>query len=110
MQSDNRIFDDFVKVINGAAGTFAGMAREGEAAARERFKSFVGGVDFVARDEFEAVKAMAAAARDENEALKARIEALEAKLGGAAPAATKTPKAAAPKKVRTKKGDADPAL
>ena len=109
MQSYNRIFDDFVKVINGAAGTFAGMAREGEAAARERFKSFVGGMDFVARDEFEAVKAMAAAARDENEALKARIEALEATLGGGAPAA-KTPKAAAPKKVRTKKGDADPAL
>ena len=109
MQSDNRIFDDFVKVINGAAGTFAGMAREGEAAARERFKSFVGGMDFVARDEFEAVKAMAAAARDENEALKTRIEALEAKLGGGAPAA-KAPKPAAPKKVRTKKGDADPAL
>jgi BMFP domain-containing protein YqiC len=58
------------------------MAREGEAAARERFKSFVGGVDFVDRDEFEAVKAMAAAARDENEALKLRIAALEAKLGG----------------------------
>ncbi|WP_423602216.1 accessory factor UbiK family protein [Sphingomonas sp. MS122] len=111
MQSDNRIFDDFVKVLNGAAGTFAGMAREGEAAARERFKGFVGGMDFVARDEFEAVKAMAAAARDENEALKARIEALEAKLDGAAAAsAAKAPKATTPKKVRTKKGDADPAL
>ena len=36
MQSDNRIFDDFVKFVNGAAGTMAGMAREGEAAARER--------------------------------------------------------------------------
>lgn len=104
MQSDNRIFDDFVKLVNGAAGTFAGMAREGEAAARERFKSLVGGMDFVARDEFEAVKAMAAAARDENDALRARIEALEAKLGGdggAAPAA---------KPGKAKKGDADPAL
>lgn len=97
MQSDNRIFDDFVKFVNGAAGTMAGMAREGESAARERFKSFVGGMDFVARDEFEAVKAMAVAARDENDALRARIEALEAKLG-AAPAATKPakPKKAAP--------------
>lgn len=109
MQSDNRIFDDFVKVINGAAGTFAGMAREGEAAARERFRSFVGGMDFVSRDEFEAVKAMAAAARDENEALKARIDALEAKLGGAG-AAKPVPPKSAPKKVKTKKGDADPAL
>jgi BMFP domain-containing protein YqiC len=44
----------------------------------------MGGADFVGRDEFEAVKAMAAAARDENEALKARIVALEAKAGGAA--------------------------
>lgn len=88
MQSDNRLFDDFVKFVNGAAGTMAGMAREGESAARERFRTFVGGMDFVARDEFDAVKAMAAAARDENDALKARIEALEAKLGAtAAPAA-----------------------
>lgn len=97
MQSDNRIFDDFVKFVNGAAGTMAGMAREGESAARERFKSFVGGMDFVARDEFEAVKAMAVAARDENDALRARIEALEAALaGGAAPAKAAKPKKPAP--------------
>ncbi|MEG3179588.1 accessory factor UbiK family protein [Sphingomonas sp. LT1P40] len=106
MQSDNRIFDDFVKFFNGAAGTVTGMAREGEAAARERFKGFVGGMDFVARDEFEAVKAMAAAARDENDALRARVEALEAKLGGAPVAASAT----TIKKPKAKKGDADPAL
>lgn len=104
MQSDNRVFDDLVKLVNGAAGTFAGMAREGEAAARERFKTMVGGLDFVARDEFDAVKAMAAAARDENDALRARIEALEAKLGGAAPVV------ASARKVKPSKGDADPAL
>lgn len=78
MQSDNRLFDDFVKFMNGAAGTVAGMAREGEAAARERAREWIGGLDFVSREEFEAVKAMAATARDENEALKARIAALEA--------------------------------
>lgn len=82
MQTDNKLFDDFVKFMNGAAGTFAGMAREGGEAARERAKEWIGGLDFVARDEFDAVKAMAVAARDENEALKARIAALEAKLGG----------------------------
>lgn len=80
MQSDNRLFDDFVKFVNGAAGTVAGMAREGSEATRERAKEWLGGLDFVARDEFEAVKAMAAAARDENEALKSRIAALEAQL------------------------------
>jgi len=84
MQSENRLFDDFVKMVNGMAGTFAGMGREAESSAREKFKEWMGGADFVGRDEFEAVKAMAAAARDENEALRARIVALEAKAGGAA--------------------------
>lgn len=77
MQSDNRLFDDFAKFVNGAAGTIAGMAREGEAAARERAKTFLGGMDFVSRDEFEVVKAMAIAARDEADALRARLDALE---------------------------------
>jgi BMFP domain-containing protein YqiC len=81
MQTDNRLFDDFVKFVNGAAGTVAGMARETESAARERAREWVGGLDFVARDEFEAVKAMAVAARDEADALKIRIAALEAQLG-----------------------------
>jgi BMFP domain-containing protein YqiC len=91
MQTENRIFDDLVKFVNGAAGTFAGMAREGESAARERAREWIGGLDFVARDEFEAVKAIAVAAREEADALKARVEALEAKLGGAA--APKAPEA-----------------
>ena len=80
MQTDNRLFDDFVKFVNGAAGTFAGMARETESAARERAREWIGGLDFVSRDEFEAVKAMAVAARDEADALKARLAALEAQL------------------------------
>ena len=83
MQSENKLFDDFVKMVNGVAGTMAGMGREAESSAREKFREWVGGQDFVGRDEFEAVKAMAAAARDENEALKKRIVALEAKTGGA---------------------------
>ena len=84
MQSENKLFDDLVKMVNGAAGTFAGMGREAQASARERMREWMGGMDFVGRDEFEAVKTMAAAARDENEALKARIVALEAKGGPAA--------------------------
>lgn len=93
MQSENRFFDDLAKFINGAAGTLAGMGREAEAAARERTKEWIGGLDFVSREEFEAVKAMAAAARDEADALKARIEALEAAQGNApAPAAPRRTK------------------
>lgn len=91
MQTDNRLFDDFVKFMNGAAGTVAGMAREAEGATRERAREWIGGLDFVAREEFEAVKAMAVAARDENDALKARVAALEAQA--AAPASAKAPNA-----------------
>jgi len=89
MQSDNRLFDDFVKLMNGAAGTLAGVGREAESGARARMREWIGGLDFISRDEFEAVKAMAVAARDENDALKARIDALEAKIA-ATPAPTQT--------------------
>ncbi|MEP9361002.1 accessory factor UbiK family protein [Sphingomonas sp. KR3-1] len=98
MQTDNRLFDDFVKFVNGAAGTLAGVARETESAARERAREWIGGMDFVAREEFEAVKAMAVAARDENDALKARLAALEAQLGGSAPAAAAPKAPKSPKK------------
>src|SRR3546814_1615643 len=71
----------------GAVGTLAGVGREAEGALRERFREFMGGFDFVSRDEFDAVKAMAAAARDEVEELKARLEALEKKSAKAGKAA-----------------------
>lgn len=93
MQSENRMFDDLVKMVNGMAGTMAGMGREAESSMREKMREWVGGMDFVGRDEFEAVKAMAAAARDENEALKARIAALEAKAASPAAAPRRAPKA-----------------
>ena len=95
MQSENRLFDDLVKMVNGVAGTMAGAGREAESAMRERMREWIGGVDFVGRDEFEAVKSMASAARDENEILKARIAALEAKVAG--PAAGTTKRAPKPK-------------
>ncbi|KQN15276.1 conserved hypothetical protein [Sphingomonas aurantiaca] len=85
MQSENRVFDDIVKVLNGAAGTLAGVGREAGSGARERAREWLGGLDFVSREEFDAVKAMAAAARDENDALKARLDALEAKSAVTAP-------------------------
>ena len=85
MQSENRVFDDIVKVLNGAAGTLAGVGREAGSGARERAREWLGGLDFVSREEFDAVKAMAAAARDENDALKARLDALEAKSAATAP-------------------------
>jgi BMFP domain-containing protein YqiC len=96
MQSENRLFDDFVKVLNGAAGTFAGMTREAESGFRERAREWIGGLDMVGRDEFEAVKAIAVAAREENQALKARLDALEGRSAPAAAPSARKGSAAAP--------------
>lgn len=78
MQSENPIVSDFVKLLNSAAGTIAGMGREAGEQAREKAREVLGGLDFVSREEFDTVKQMAATAREEVEALKARIAALEA--------------------------------
>ena len=80
MQSENPLIADFVKMANSAAGTFAGMTREAREGAREKMKQALGGLDFVSREEFDAVKDMAALAREKVEILEANITALEAKL------------------------------
>src|SRR5688500_5479964 len=95
MQSQNRMFDDFVKVMNGAAGTLAGMTREAQAAMQERARDWIGGLDMVSREEFETVKALAVAAREESAALRARIEALEARSSGSPAAASSATASAA---------------
>ncbi|MBC2778386.1 accessory factor UbiK family protein [Parasphingopyxis marina] len=100
MQTDNKLIDDFVKMINSAAGTLAGMGREAESSLRDKAKDFMGGMDFVSREEFEAVKEMAAAAREEADALKARVDTLEGggKSPARKPAASKTAKKSTPSK------------
>ena len=80
MQSENPLLADIAKLLNSAAGTMAGMGREARDAARERVKEAVGGLEFVSRDEFDAVKDMAAKAREENEILKTRLAVLEDKF------------------------------
>jgi BMFP domain-containing protein YqiC len=81
MQSENRFFDDLSKLMNGAAGTIAGVGREFEASTRERAREWIGGLDFVTRDEFEAMKAIAVAAREDVARLEQRLAELE--RGGA---------------------------
>lgn len=80
MQSQNPIIADFVKLANSAAGTFAGMTREARDGARERMREAMGGMDFVSREEFETVKAMAQKARMQADALEAKVAELEKKL------------------------------
>lgn len=78
MQSQHRFFEDLAKALNGAAGTFSGMAREAQEAARERAREFMGGIDFVSRDEFETLKDRLAKAQDEIDALKAQLAGVAA--------------------------------
>ena len=83
---NNKLFDEFAKLMTDAAGVAQGVRSEAETAIRAQLERFMGDMDLVTRDEFEAVKAMAAAARDENDKLAARLAVLEEKLGVAASA------------------------
>jgi len=80
MQTKHRIFDDVAKVASGAASAFSGVREEVDGLIRQQIERVMVDLNTVPRDEFEAVKAMAATARAENEALKSRIDALEAAL------------------------------
>jgi BMFP domain-containing protein YqiC len=84
-QTSGRLFDDLSRLITDAAGVAEGARREVETLVKAQFERLLAGMDVVTREEFEAVKEMAAKARGENEALAARIAALEAKLGGDKP-------------------------
>ena len=77
MQTDNKILDDLARVAASALGTLQGVRDEVEVRLRDQFERILSNMELVTREEFDAVKAMAAAARRENEALKKRIEALE---------------------------------
>lgn len=79
-QSNNRIFDEFAKVMTDAAGAAQGVRREVETLVRGQADRVMAEMDVVRREEFEAVKAMAEKARAENEALAERIALLEARL------------------------------
>jgi BMFP domain-containing protein YqiC len=75
-----RILDDLARLVTDAAGVAQGVRREAETLARAQLDRLIATMDLVSREEFEAVRDMAALARDENEALRKRIDALEAKL------------------------------
>ncbi|MDH3232529.1 MAG: accessory factor UbiK family protein [Alphaproteobacteria bacterium] len=100
MQTRNRILDDMARVASGALGTATGLRGEIEALIRERLKRALGDMDLVDREEFEAVKAMAAKARTEQEKMTATIEALQAELAALKSASAKPGKPAARKPTR----------
>ena len=80
MQSQNRIFDDIARVAGGALGALSSLKDEIEAMIRDRVERFMADGNFVRREEFDVVRAMAAEARAEQERLAARVAELEAAL------------------------------
>jgi BMFP domain-containing protein YqiC len=80
MQSQNRFFDDIARVASGAASAITGVRDELETRFRDQLERVLAGMDLVSREEFEAVKAMAAKARDEQESAQQRVTELEARL------------------------------
>ncbi len=101
MQTRGRIFDDLAKVAGGAASTLSGVKAEIEGLARQQIERLLVNADLVPRDEFDAIKAVAAKARSEQEALEIRVRALEKKLGIKSPAKAKTARKK-PKKAQVK--------
>jgi len=93
MQTQNPFFDDLARVAGGALGALSGLKAEFEAMVKQQLERWTSGLDLVPREEFEAVRAMAAKARDEQLALEQRVAALEAQLAGTTPAAKPTPAA-----------------
>ncbi len=86
MQTQNRLFDDIARVAGGALGAVSGLREEIELLVRGRIERVLADMELVPRDEFDAVKAMAAEARAENERLAARLADLEEKVSAKAPA------------------------
>lgn len=81
MQTRNKIFDDLSQLMTNAMGVAQGARTEAETAMKGMIDRWLAEREFVTREEFDAVRAMAQKAREENEALKARLAALEARLG-----------------------------
>ena len=81
MQSRNKMLDDLSQLMTNAVGVAQGARSEAETAMKSLVDRWLADRDFVTREEFDAVRAMAQKAREENEALKARIDALEADSG-----------------------------
>lgn len=79
MQTRNKIFDDMSQLMTNAMGVAQGAKDEAENAMKSMLDRWLADRDFVTREEFDAVRAMAQRAREENELLKLRIEAMEAR-------------------------------
>ena len=77
MQSQNKVLDDLSQLMTNAMGVAQGAREEAETALKGMLDRWLADRDFVTREEFDAVKAMAEKAREENDALRARLDAMD---------------------------------
>lgn len=102
MQTSNRLFDDLARVASGAFSTLSGLREEIETRVRERVERMAADLDLITREEFDAVRTMAAKARTAQEELAAKVATLEAELRGA-----RSAKAAKPRTSRKRSNPGD---
>ena len=93
MQTDNRVLDGMARFFTNAAGAAQAFKAEMETMIKARVERLIADLDFVPREEFDAVKAMAAKARGENEKLSARLAQLESRIGVVPPKPARAPAA-----------------
>lgn len=79
-QTTGRIFDEFARLVNDAAGVATGVKREAETLVRSQAERMLRELDVVTREEFDTVRDLASAAREESERLAARVAELEARI------------------------------
>lgn len=101
MQTQNRFFNDLARLASGAVGAVSGVRGEVETRLKDQLERILAGMDLVRREEFEAVKAMAAKARSEQEEIERRLALLEAQLAEKPPVAVPEKKSKAPRAAST---------
>ena len=109
MQTSSRLFDDLARVASGAFNTLSGLREEIEIRVREQVERMAADLDLVTREEFDAVRAMAAKARAGQEAVEARLAELEAELAAVKASPPAAGRAAAGPRARRKTREAEPA-
>ncbi|MER2264094.1 accessory factor UbiK family protein [Methylobacterium oxalidis] len=88
MQTSNRLFDDFARLMTDAAGAAQGVRREAESVVKAQFERLIRDMDIASREEVDVLRDLVTTLRAQNDGLAARVAALEAKLGPEATAGT----------------------
>jgi len=79
MTQNSRFFDEIGRMMNGAAGAADGLRREVETLVRSQAERFIGDMDLVKREDFDALREMVQLQDAEIKALRTELDALKPK-------------------------------